>query len=81
MNDYTITFLEPVDLEILVQAASVAFAVPWEQIDVWGDQDFTAPVVKPVIAQVAAGSGSGAYAEFVGFDAFAAHTSTQSYTR
>lgn len=35
---------------------------------------FAAPAAVPVIAQVASGTVSGVHAEFVGFDAFAAHT-------
>lgn len=74
MNDYTIVFIEPVELGDLAQVVSEAFAVPREQIEVWNGRNFTAPVVEPVLAQVAVGSGPGAFAEFVGFDAFAEHT-------
>jgi hypothetical protein len=73
MKDYTIVFIEPVDLAALATAVAEAFAIPREQIEVWDGSDFTAPVVEPVIAQVAISSGPGAYAEFVGFDAFAEH--------
>ncbi|MFG3339449.1 hypothetical protein [Glycomyces sp. NPDC048151] len=73
MRDYTIVFIEPVDLGELAAEAADAFAIPLEQLEVWDGSDFAAPVVEPVIAQVAAGSEEGAYAEFVGFDAFAAH--------
>jgi hypothetical protein len=74
MRDYTIVFIEPVDLGVLAAEAADAFAIPREQIEVWDGRTFATPVVEPVIAQVAAGSGPGAYAEFVGFDAFASHT-------
>ncbi|GAB3232263.1 hypothetical protein GCM10027447_27900 [Glycomyces halotolerans] len=74
MHDYTVTFIEPVDLRRLAQAVSAAFVIPIEQIEIWDGSDFATPVTEPVIAQVAPGSGPGAYAEFVGFDAFAEHT-------
>ena len=74
MRDYTVIFIEPVDLETLAQAAADAFAIPPGQIEIWNGQDFTAPVIEPVIAQVAPGSGPGAFAEFIGFDIFAEHT-------
>ncbi|MCC3762902.1 hypothetical protein K3N28_07430 [Glycomyces sp. TRM65418] len=74
MRDYTIVFIEPVNLSFLVEAVSAAFSVPPEQIEIWNGRNFTAPVAEPVIAQVAVGSGPGAFAEFVGFDAFAEHT-------
>jgi hypothetical protein len=73
MRDYTIVFIEPVELGALASAAADAFAIPRERIEVWDGSDFAAPVVEPVIAQVAPGSGPGAHAEFVGFDAFAEH--------
>ncbi|WP_026932075.1 hypothetical protein [Glycomyces tenuis] len=79
MRDYTVTFIEPVDLETLAQAAADAFAIPLEQIEIWNGQEFAAPVVEPVIAQVAPGSGPGAFAEFVGFDTFAEHTGTPAH--
>lgn len=71
MRDYTIVFIEPVDLGDLAAAAADAFAIPRDQIEVWDGSDFAATVVEPVIAQVAIGSGPGAHAEFVGFDKFA----------
>ena len=74
MRDYTIVFIEPVELGALASAAAEAFAIPPGRIEVWDGADFAAAVVEPVIAQVAAGSGPGSYAEFVGFDAFAEHT-------
>lgn len=73
MRDYTIVFIEPVDLGTLAAEVADAFAIPREQIEVWDGSDFAASVVEPVIAQVAIGSGPGAYAEFVGFDTFASH--------
>jgi hypothetical protein len=73
MRDYTIVFIEPVELDVLAKAVADAFAVPRDHIEVWNGRNFTAPVVEPVIAQVAPGSGPGAFAEFVGFDAFAEH--------
>jgi hypothetical protein len=73
MKDYTIVFVEPVELDALAAAVAEAFAIPRERIEVWDGDDFAAPVTEPVIAQVAASSGPGAYAEFVGFDAFASH--------
>jgi hypothetical protein len=79
MSDYTIVFIEPVDLSVLAQTVADAFAIPREQIEVWNGRNFTAPVVEPVIAQVAVGSGPGAFAEFVGFDAFAEHTGKPSH--
>jgi hypothetical protein len=74
MRDYTIVFIEPVDLDALADAASDAFAIPREQIEVWDGDEFAAPVVEPVIAQVAGAGGPGCFAEFVGFHPFAAHT-------
>ncbi|WP_051704171.1 hypothetical protein [Glycomyces sp. NRRL B-16210] len=74
MRDYTVTFIESVDLEALAGAAAEAFTMPREQIEVWDGQGFAGAVAEPVLAQVAAGSGPGAFAEFVGFDAFAHHT-------
>lgn len=74
MRDYTVTFIEPVDLETLARSVAEAFAITQGQIEIWNGQDFAAPVVEPVIAQVATGSGPGAFAEFIGFDAFAEHT-------
>lgn len=74
MRDYTVVFIESVELEALVQAAVDAFAIPRGQIEVWDGQEFAAPVAEPVIAQVSVGSGPGSFAEFVGFDAFAEHT-------
>jgi L-ascorbate metabolism protein UlaG (beta-lactamase superfamily) len=74
MRDYTIVFIEPVELNALAQAVSEAFAVPRDQIEVWNGRNFTAPVTEPAIAQIAVGSGPGAFAEFVAFDAFAEHT-------
>ncbi|WP_205327822.1 hypothetical protein [Glycomyces sp. YM15] len=73
MRDYTIVFIEPVDLADLAAAAAEAFAIPPGQIEIWNGSDFAAPAVDPVIAQVAVGSGPGAYAEFVGFERFAEH--------
>lgn len=74
MHDYTVIFVEPVELEDLARAAGVAFAIPREQIEVWDGQDFIGSVVEPVVAQVAAGSEPGSFAEFVAFDAFAERT-------
>jgi hypothetical protein len=71
-HDYTIVFIEPVELDALAAAVADAFAIPREQIELWDGDHFAAPVSGPVIAQVALASGPG-YAEFVGFDAFAAH--------
>ncbi|MEV3938860.1 hypothetical protein AB0K52_23170 [Glycomyces sp. NPDC049804] len=73
MRDYTIVFIEPVDLGLLAAEVADAFAIPRDQIEVWDGSAFAAPVVEPVLAQVAAGSEQGSYAEFVGFDAFASH--------
>ncbi|MDA1358635.1 hypothetical protein O1R50_03320 [Glycomyces luteolus] len=73
MRDYTIVFIEPVDLADLAAAAADAFAIPPEQIEIWNGSAFAATATEPVIAQVAIGSGPGAYAEFVGFDKFAEH--------
>lgn len=74
MRDYTVTFIEPVELETLATAAAESFAMPRERIEVWDGEDFAGQVIEPVLAQVAAGSGPDAFAEFVGFDAFAHHT-------
>ncbi|GAA1660153.1 hypothetical protein GCM10009830_01480 [Glycomyces endophyticus] len=74
MRDYTVVFIEPVELEAVAQAAAEAFAIPRESIELWNGQTFIAPVAEPVLAQVAAGSGPGASAEFVAFEPFAEHT-------
>jgi hypothetical protein len=73
-RSYTIVFIEPVDLTVLATAGAEAFAIPRERIEVWdGDAFTTLATAKPVIAQVATGSGPGTFAEFVGFEAFAEH--------
>lgn len=61
MRDYTVTFIEPVDLETLAQAVSDAFVIPRDQIEVWNGEDFITPVAEPVVAQVASVSGYGCY--------------------
>jgi hypothetical protein len=76
MHDYTVAFIEPVEPHELAQAASEAFDIPLDHIEIWDGTDFVAPVTEPVIAQVAVGSEEGVYAEFTGFDAFAEHTGT-----
>jgi hypothetical protein len=76
MHDYTVAFIEPVELDELAQAASEAFDIPLDRMEIWDGTDFVAPVTEPVIAQVAVGSEEGVYAEFAGFDAFAEHTGT-----
>ncbi|MFG3338744.1 hypothetical protein [Glycomyces sp. NPDC048151] len=74
-RSYTIVFIEPVDLAVLATAVVEAFAIPRERIEVWDGDTFTNPAAaEPVIAQIATGSGPGAFAEFVGFEAFAEHT-------
>ncbi|GAA2268763.1 hypothetical protein GCM10009853_022710 [Glycomyces scopariae] len=74
MRDYTVVFIEPVELEVVARAASEAFSIPRESIELWNGQTFITPVAEPVLAQVAAGSGPGAFAEFVAFEFFAART-------
>ncbi|WP_205327006.1 hypothetical protein [Glycomyces sp. YM15] len=74
MSTCTVMFIDPVDLSTLAQAAAEAFAVPLEQIETWNGRQFTSPATSPGIAQVAASPMEGVSAEFVGFDAFAAHT-------
>lgn len=74
MYGYTVVFIEPVDLDELAAAAAAAFTIGRDHIEVWDGGGFVGIAADPVLAQVAAGTEPGACAEFVGFDAFAAHT-------